>query len=351
MISPVIGGRYRLEHELERCGMGTRYLATDLKAQEAEVAVTVMRPEVHATAPAVARLRAEARVTRLLRHPHIARVHAVQSDAFNTYLVTEYPEGQTLDALLQDTGQGLALEDAVRVIDDLCAALLYAHAMDVVHGDVQPATVYITPTSGVKLVDFGMMRAARLCHEHFDVLSVGGRTMAYSSVEMLEGREPDPRDDVYSLACVLYTVLSGAPPFGWHTAVEARGLALEMPPLTALSAEQNAALARALAFERAQRTPGVNELLADLGWACESASEPAAVATSIAAAAPRDTPADAGAAAGPVSVRSPATSVSPIPVEPPPAPVLARYRVPVFIVSLLMAIGIGIAVVLFWRAG
>lgn len=343
MIGHVLGDRYRLEHELDRCGMGIRYLASDLKTEDATVAVKVLWREVHSLPEAVARLRAEVRLIRMLRHPHIARVYSLHSDAGNSYLVTEYPGGRSLDAYLQETGQGMSLDDAVRVIDDLCAALAYAHDLDVVHGDVQPATVYVTLSGRAKLVDFGMVKAARMCNERFGALWVAGRTMAYASIDMLEGREPDPRDDVYSLACIVYTLLSGAHPFGSYSAADARRLGLAMPPLVALSRDQNAALARALAFERAQRTPGVSALLADLGWGLEQA-----VATMPVARAAADfTPAGGERAPERVPARLNALSMSPIAVTPPPAKGVVRYRKPAVITAALIAVGIGIA--LFYR--
>jgi len=343
----IVGGRYRLERELERCGMGTLYLASDLEADAAPLALKIFRPELRSFSEAMTLLRAEVRVARMLRHPHIARTYALHSDNVDTYLVSEYPGGQSLKALLQRTRQGLALDDAVVVVDDLCSALAYAHDMDVVHGDVQPATVYVTPTGSAKLIDFGMVRAARVCDERIDALWAAGRTLAYASVDMLEGREPDVRDDVYSLACLMYTVLSGVHPFGSHSAVEARRRGLEMPPLVALSRDQNAALARALAFQRAQRTPSVIALLADLGWTPDFAAPPKSMAPAAQAFASDDgrfvtepilavdaSPAVDAPSRGPSRGESPRESR------------WARFRIPVFIGSLLVAVGVAFVFIL-----
>jgi TonB family protein len=350
MTGRIVGGRYRLERELERCGMGTLYLASDREADAAPFAVKIFRPVLRSISEAMTLLRAEVRVARMLRHPHIARTYALHADNVDTYLVSEYPGGQSLEALLQRTRQGLALDDAVVVVDDLCAALAYAHDMDVVHGDVQPATVYVTPTGSAKLIDFGMIRVARVCNERVDALWTAGRTLAYASVDMLEGREPDVRDDVYSLACLMYTVLSGVHPFGSHSAVEARRRGLEMPSLVALSRDQNAALARALAFERAQRTPSVIALLGDLGWTPDFAAPPKSLAPVAAAFVP-----DGGhvvtqpirAVAAPPAVDAP--SMAPGRGEPLRASRWARFRIPLFIGSLLVAVGVALAVVLVYR--
>jgi TonB family protein len=344
MSARIVGGRYRLERELERCGMGIMYLASDLEADGAPFAVKLIRPELRSFPEALTLLRSEVRVTRMLRHPAIARVYALHSDSIDTYLVLEYPGGQSLETLLHRTRQGLPLDEAVVVVDDLCAALAYAHELDVVHGDVQPATVHITPTGRVKLIDFGMVGAARVCGERVDALWSAGRTMAYASVEMLEGRAPDVRDDVYSLACIIYTVLSGVHPFGSHSAVEARRRGLSMAPLVALSREQNAALARALAFQRAQRTPSVIALLADLGWTPDFAAEPEPPTEATAAWAPGVgyfAPDDDYVVTEPIPAVG-MSSTAPYRTEPPHPNLWARYRVPVVVGVLLVALGAGL---------
>jgi TonB family protein len=269
MVGQTLGGRYRLERELRNDGLGTVYLAHDLHANEAPFAVNVLRSEFRSFSEALTLLRTEVRVTRMLRHPHIARVYSLNADRLGAYLVTEYLDGRTLDAHLQDMDTGLAVDEARPVVDDVCAALTYAHDLEVVHGNLQPAHVFITPSGRAKLLDFGLERAAGTRNGRFDSRRIGGLAMSYASPEMLEGRAPDPRDDVYSLACIIYTMLSGTHPFDLQSAVEARRLALAMTPLPVLSREQNAAIARGLAFEAAQRTPSVTALLADLGWSTD----------------------------------------------------------------------------------
>jgi len=183
---------------------------------------------------------------------------------------------------------------------------------------------------------------------------------------MLEGREPDFRDDVYSLACLIYTVISGAHPFGLRSAAEARDLALEMTPLSDLSPEQNAALARALAFDRAGRTPSVAALLTGLWSASEPQTAPAAPAVvaaraGVAAPAVVRGPAAATAVASapleqaPVSERAAAETVAPLPSIAAVARVLPRdnesrsYLKPALVVLVLLAVGIGIALVYRWQ--
>jgi TonB family protein len=287
----------------------------------------------------------------MLRHPHIARVYALNADRLGAYLVTEYLDGRTLDTHMEESGKPLPMDEARPVIDDLCAALAYAHDLEVVHGDLQPANVFMATSGGAKLLDFGLTRAAATRNGRFDSRRVGPLTIAYASVEMLEGQAPDPRDDVYSLACLIYTMLAGAHPFDSRSAVEARRLALEMTPLLVLSSDQNAALARGLAFERAQRTPSVTALLADLSRTADP--QPA-----------DEAPADEAPATAPRSarrvVRLPLLSISlpskdlpwtdtpsldTTPQAPPSGRVRRRYIRPALIVLLLAAVGSGIALV------
>jgi len=359
MIGQILGDRYRLDRQLESGVLGAVYLGADLEANEASFAVNVLRPEFGRFSEALALLRVEVRVCRMLRHPHIARVYSLNADSSGVYLVTEYLEGRSLEAILPEFATGLPLKEARGVIADVCMALAYAHDLDVVHGDLQPANVYITHSDRAKLLHFGLSRAAATRNGRFDPRRVGGQTIAYAGPEMLQGGAPDPRDDVYSLGCLIYTILSGAHPFESRSAVEARNLALVFTPLEILSRDQNSALGQALTFERDRRTPSVTALLAGLGW---SDGPPAA-------AAPADTP-TAISARTPMSAESdsPAGPVAPQPIVPrprrkspgrlplpsikaterlaPPAQESRRTVMPALIVLslLLVVVGIGIYV-------
>jgi TonB family protein len=356
MVGQILGGRYRLERLCGPCGMGTLYLASDLQAGEAPLSVTLLRPEFRSFSEALTLLRVEVRVTRMLRHPQIARVYALNSERLGVYLVTERLEGRTLEAELHSAGQGLPLRVARPLIDDLCTALAYAHDLDVVHADLNPANVLITPEGRAKLLDFGLARAACTRNGRFDVRRLGGLTMAYASAEMLEGRVPEPRDDVYSLACTLYTALAGVHPFESRSALEARRLGLEMTPLSILSPAQNTALARALAFDGAHRTPSVAALRDDLGWAA-SPDAPAAVPVLAPAPAPApeasppitsQPPARLSLPSIKAAPRTPRTPRPPRTQRPPdaqPGRTSRRYVVAAAVALSLVAVGIGIALV------
>jgi serine/threonine-protein kinase len=262
-IGQLLGNRYRIERALGEGGMGAVYLAADEQVPGERFAIKVLKGQLQPEALAL--LQEEVRKTRRLSHPNIVDVHSVNVDGQMVYVLMEYLEGKSLDALLDgEFGRGLPFSHAWPIIEDVGAALGNAHDHNVIHSDVKPANVFVTTSGRTKLLDFGIARVSRgpVLRAPSDSRAL---TPAYASCEMLEGREADRRDDIYSFACAIYEMLCGDRPFGELTALEAREAANQVPPLQGLSKEQNLALERALAFERKDRTASVEELLAGLG--------------------------------------------------------------------------------------
>jgi TolB-like protein len=257
-----LSGRYRIERELGEGGMGVVYLVTDAQVAGEIFAIKVLKEGLGPEALSV--LREEVRKTRKLSHPNIVDVHSVNVDGTRLYVLMEYLEGKSLDLLLdEDFGRGMSFSHAWPIIEDVGAALGNAHDRNVIHSDLKPANVFVTTSGRTKLLDFGIARASRgpLLRRRPGLLAL---TPAYASCEMLEGKEADRRDDIYSFACVIYEMLSGERPFGALNALDAREAGAEPAPLGVLSRGQNAALAKALAFDRKARTGSVEELLATL---------------------------------------------------------------------------------------
>jgi eukaryotic-like serine/threonine-protein kinase len=258
----MLSGRYRIERVLGEGGMGVVYLARDEQVAGETFAIKVLNG---ARDPqALDLLREEVRKTRKLSHPNIVDVHSVNVDGERLYLLMECLEGKSLDALLnEEFGRGMPFSHAWPIIEDVGAALANAHDHNVIHSDLKPANVFVTTSGRTKLLDFGIARVSRgpRLHAHSESRAL---TPAYASCEMLEGKEADRRDDIYSFACVIYEMLCGERPFGELTALEAREAGTQLPPLQGLSRAQNVALARALAFGRKVRTGSVEELLAGL---------------------------------------------------------------------------------------
>jgi TolB-like protein/Tfp pilus assembly protein PilF/predicted Ser/Thr protein kinase len=262
VIGQLLGGRYRIERELGEGGMGVVYLAADEQVPGERFAIKILKEELHPEALTL--LREEVRKTRKLSHPRIVDVHSVNVDGQRLYVLMEFLEGKSLDALLaEEFGRGMPFSHAWPIIEDVAAALGNAHDHNVIHSDIKPANFFVTTSGRTKLLDFGIARVARgpLLQGRSGPRAL---TPAYASCEMLEGKDADRRDDIYSFACVIYEMLSGDRPFGELTALEARKAGTQVPPLQRLSKEQNKALAKALHFERKGRTASVEELLAGL---------------------------------------------------------------------------------------
>ena len=275
----VLGGRYLLERKLGEGGMGVVYFASDQEVKGESFAIKVLKPEIRERPEALGLLREEVRKTRALGHPNIVGVYSLNSDPDCVYMLMEYLEGKTLDVLLdEDFGRGLPLQRAWPLIQDIGAALAFAHDRSVIHSDLKPANVFVTTGGKAKLVDFGIARAARGRPRGVDPAALGALTPAYASCEMLEGLDPDSRDDIYALACVIYEMLSGKHPFGGRTAVEARDEKRRPAAIPALSRAQNAALATALSFDREQRTASVEALIAGLAQRADPRRRPVVLA-------------------------------------------------------------------------
>jgi TolB-like protein/Flp pilus assembly protein TadD len=257
-----LSDRYRIERELGEGGMGVVYLVTDEQVVGETFAIKVLKEGLHPEALTL--LREEVHKARRLSHPNIVDVHSVNVDGTRLYVLMENLEGKSLNALLdEEFGRGMPLSRAWPIIEDVGAALGYAHDHSVIHSDLKPANVFVTTLGRTKLLDFGIARVSRgpLLHKQSGPLAL---TPAYASCEMLKGKEADRRDDIYSFACVIYEMLSGERPFGELTALEAREAGSQVPPLEMLTRGQNAALANALAFDREGRTSSVEKLLEGL---------------------------------------------------------------------------------------
>ena len=276
-LATAVAERYTIESELGRGGMATVYRAWDRK-HERPVAVKVLRRDIAAVLGPERFLR-EIRLAAALQHPHILPLH--DSGAANDYLyyVMPYVEGESLRQRLERERQ-LPVEEALRVAVEVADALSHAHSRGIVHRDIKPENILLAAGHAV-VADFGIARAIDVAGG--DKLTQTGITLgtpAYMSPEQAAGDpQTDGRSDLYSLGCVLYEMLAGAPPFTGHSAqaILVKHLTEPAPRLTplrdvAVSLEQ--VIRRCLAKAAADRFTTAAELRQALEAAREAKPGP-----------------------------------------------------------------------------
>jgi eukaryotic-like serine/threonine-protein kinase len=276
-----LSDRYTVDRELGRGGMAVVYLARDRK-HDRPVAIKVLRPEIIA-GQAAQRFLLEIQFLARLQHPHILALldsGATDEVTPRPFYVMPFVEGETLRQRLTREGP-LPEADALRLVREIGEALHYAHGEGLIHRDVKPENVLLSQGHAL-VADFGIARAAGVAAG--DRLTRPGLSMgtpAYMSPEQASGeRDVDARADQYSLACVLYELLAGQPPFTGPNAaaVLSRQVLDPVPPLTTLrpgvSGSVRRAIDRALSKTPADRYGTVPEFLAAL----EAPEAPAAVA-------------------------------------------------------------------------
>jgi eukaryotic-like serine/threonine-protein kinase len=212
-LSPtVFNGRYELQRHLARGGMADVYLATD-KLLNRSVAVKVLFPEYARDETFVERFRREAQAAAGLTHGNIVAIYD-WGEEFGTYfIVMEFVEGQSLSELIRADGP-LEARQAAQITAKVASALDFAHRNGVVHRDVKPGNIMISPVGEVKVADFGIAQALT-AGDRSSLTQTGAvmGTATYFSPEQAQGRAVDRRSDLYSLGCVLFEMLTATPPF------------------------------------------------------------------------------------------------------------------------------------------
>jgi len=275
-IGSILKGRFIIEKEIARGGMGVVYRARDFLKEQFQdrnpyIAIKVLGEECKAHPDFLMALQREAVKAQKLAHPNIVIVHDFDADGTNVFMTMEYLEGETLQALLARRKKiGLPANEALALIKQMGQGLDYAHQKGIVHCDFKPGNVFLTNDRTVKILDFGIARATsrpeqmQLDTTRFDAATLDALTPTYASCELLEKATPDPRDDIYSLACVSYQLLTGRHPFNRVPANTARDSNLKPAPIKELNKQQWTTIARGLAFERDARPANVMEFLSGL---------------------------------------------------------------------------------------
>jgi eukaryotic-like serine/threonine-protein kinase len=233
----LIAGRYELQETLGCGATAVVWLARDIRS-ERQVAVKELAAHLACDPVFQARFRQEVRAVACLDHPSIVAIHDTGEDLVDAglvpYLVMEYVDGKTLQALLRAGGR-LPPEQALQIAAHTLAALEHSHAKGIIHRDIKPGNIMLTPTNDVKVMDFGI--ATRLGApppargQNMPAGATDSRELAadpdptdtesselvgtvhYLSPEQARGEQVDARSDIYSVGCLLYELLTGKPPF------------------------------------------------------------------------------------------------------------------------------------------
>lgn len=273
LTSDVLRDRYELTSILGRGSTGTVYKAVDrhrahlVDASARCVAVKVLKLNYVDRPDELAQLEREFHEAQSLSHPNVVSVFDLDRDGNVYFIVMELLEGELLaDILKRLDGQPMARHYALGIISSVGAALAHAHRRTIVHADLKPRNIMITSTGEVRVLDFGFSRERPLDLHSASGLNEGPiAAPAYASVERVNGSDPHPSDDVYSLACIAYELLSGRHPFGGRSAPLARAHGRQPQRIQGLTGKQQATLQRALLWTRGERRIDVVELLAGLG--------------------------------------------------------------------------------------
>jgi eukaryotic-like serine/threonine-protein kinase len=224
----LLNNRYLLLEQLGKGGMAFVYRARDTML-ERSVAVKVLRDNYSRDPAFLDRFRQEAKAAANLSHPNIVTVHDFGLDNGQLFIVMEYIPGTDLKMLIKQRGR-FTPEETVPLLIQACAGIGYAHRAGLVHCDVKPQNMLVTPDMRLKVTDFGIARALATIHpeEQNDVI---WGSPQYFSPEQASGAAPSPASDVYSLGVIMYEMLTGSLPFHAETVAEYARLHIQADPV------------------------------------------------------------------------------------------------------------------------
>jgi eukaryotic-like serine/threonine-protein kinase len=258
-------GKYLIVEEIGRGGMAIVYKGYDADLERA-IAIKVL-PEVFTNDPQfIQRFQQEAKMAARLHHPNIVTIHDVGQQGNLYYIVMQYLPGLNLDQVVNANGP-LPLKTAAAITLQIAAALDHAHQRGMIHRDVKPSNIMLSPEGQVTLMDFGLVRAG----ESSAITRMGTvvGTPEYMSPEQAQGHQVDSRTDIYSLGVVLYKMLSGASPYARSTPLATLLAQVTDPlpldgPIAHLPRDVKRVLQKALAKSPSDRYQSAGALAADL---------------------------------------------------------------------------------------
>jgi serine/threonine protein kinase len=225
---PVLNDRYQLLEQIGSGGMAVLYKAQDLELERI-VAVKVLRPSLVDDPEFLERFKREARAVANLSHPNIVTVHDVGQDGPHTnYIVMEYVPGKNLKELIREQG-AFEVDDALAVMIEICKGVGYAHRAGIVHCDLKPQNILVTPDNRIKVTDFGIARALSAAAAD-EIEEVVWGSPHYFAPEQAAGEPPTPATDVYSIGIMMFELLTGELPFIGDSYEELAMAHFQQPP-------------------------------------------------------------------------------------------------------------------------
>jgi serine/threonine-protein kinase len=268
----VLGGRYRVGAVIGHGGMAEVHRGRDVRLGR-DVAIKLLRSDLARDPSFQGRFRREAQSAASLNHPSIVAVYDTGEDrgggGVTPFIVMEYVEGRTLRDVLATEGR-LPAQRALQITSQICAALEQAHRAGIVHRDVKPGNVMLTPEGEVKVMDFGIARAVTGSSATMTQTAAVIGTAQYLSPEQARGEHVDARSDIYSTGCLLYELVTGAPPFSGDTAVSVAYQHVREDPLPPSTVEPevpaavDAIVLKAMAKNPASRYQTAAQMRADI---------------------------------------------------------------------------------------
>lgn len=276
-IPRVLAGRYEVGELIGRGGMAEVHIGYDSRLSRT-VAIKLLRGDLAEDPTFHARFRREAQSAAALNHPAIVAVYDTGEEAVTDaqgkqtalpFIVMEYVEGHTVRELLKE-GAAVPIDEAVEIVVGVLGALEYAHNEGIVHRDIKPGNVMLTPTGQVKVMDFGIARAMSDQQATMTQTNSVVGTAQYLSPEQARGEVVDHRSDLYSTGCLLFELLTGRPPFSGDSPVSiAYQHVRELPPVPSTIASDipdvlDRVVLKSLAKERDERYADANQMRSDL---------------------------------------------------------------------------------------